>query len=625
MCGIAFIRLRKPLGYYIEKYDTPSYGINKLFLLMEKQHNRGQDGAGVAAVKLNVQPGKAYIDRLRSIEEKPITDIFSKIGKGFNKIQKKNKKKSKDPFWIKENVPFAGEILMGHLRYGTYGKNKVDYCHPRKKASNWKSRTLLIAGNFNMTNNDELFERLVQVGQHPKEKVDTVTVLEEMGYNLDKEHERLWKKYDDGKRSNQEVVEKIETNIDLQKVVTKACKDFDGGYAMVGTTGYGGSFVARDPIGIRPAYYYADDEVIVVASEKPAIKTAFNIDFAAIKEIKPAHALIIDKDANFKEVSFIDKQPKKACSFERIYFSRGTDPSIHNERKELGRLLSPQILEAIGNDDFENVVFSYIPNTAETAFSGMMKGMENHLTQKRLELFNKKDKISQEEVKKMLSLNLRVEKLIVKDSKLRTFIIDDAQRNDFVAHIYDTTYEVIKKGEDTLVVIDDSIVRGTTLERSIIHILDRLEPKNIIIVSSSPQIRYPDCYAIDMSKMYEFVAFRAVIALLKDKKMTYLLDEVYQKCKNSLNLPLNKIENHVKEIYQPFAYEEVSDKIAEMISKDYKTKVKVVYQTIDNLHQACPNHLGDWYFTGNYPTSGGNRVANRAFINFMEGRKERAY
>lgn len=625
MCGIAFIRLRKPLGYYIEKYGTPSYAINKLFLLMEKQHNRGQDGAGVAAIKLNIQPGKAYINRFRSIEEKPITDIFSKIGKPFNKVQKKNTKKYKDPFWIKENVPFAAEILMGHLRYGTYGKNKVDYCHPRKKASNWKSRTLLIAGNFNMTNNDELFDRLVKVGQHPKEKVDTVTVLEEMGYNLDKEHERLWTKYDDGKLNNQEIVAKIEENIDLQSVVSKACKDFDGGYAIVGATGYGGAFVARDPAGIRPAYYYADEEVIVVASEKPAIKTAFNIDYAQIKEVKPAHTLIIDKEGDFTEVPFIDVEEQKSCSFERIYFSRGTDPSIHNERKELGRLLCPQILEAIGDDNFENTVFSYIPNTAETAFSGMMGGMEQHLTQKRIDALSKKDTLTEKEITRILSFTLRVEKLVVKDSKLRTFIIDDAQRDDFVAHIYDTTYEVIQKGKDTLVVIDDSIVRGTTLERSIIHILDRLEPKNIVIVSSAPQIRYPDCYAIDMSKMYEFVAFRAVIALLKDKKMTYLLDEVYHKCKKSLNLPLNKIENHVKEIYAPCSYQEVSDKIAHIISKDYKTKVKVVYQTIDNLHRACPNHLGDWYFTGNYPTSGGNRVANRSFINFMEGKKERAY
>ncbi len=622
-CGIVLIRLRKPFSYYIEKYGTPLYGINKLYLLMEKQHNRGQDGAGVATIKINVPQGSRYISRYRSVDAQPIAEIFNKINKKFRKVYKENKDKYHDAAWILENVAFTGEVLMGHLRYGTHGSNEIEACHPFLRQNNWRSRNLVVAGNFNMTNVDELFNKLVELGQHPKERNDTVTVLEKIGHFLDEENQFLFEKYKD-QYSNNEISEIIENELDLQRVLMRACKDFDGGYAMMGMTGHGASFVARDPAGIRPAYYYADDEVVVVASEKPAIKIAFNVNYNEIKEIAPGHALIIEKDGTYAEKQFIDTLPKKSCSFERIYFSRGTDPDIYTERKNLGKFLIPQILEAI-DYDIENTVFSYIPNTSETSFLGMMDGVEDYLVKYRKNVIQE-GKLKGEELDKILSFRSRVEKLVIKDAKLRSFILSDNQRDEFVTNLYDTTYEVIKKGIDTIVVIDDSIVRGTTLERSILKMLDKLEPKRIVVVSSAPQIRYPDCYGIDMSKLRDFVAFRAAMALLKESGRENLLDEVYDKCRNSINILSGNVENHVKDLFAPFTYDQVSNKIADIVTpKNCKAEVKVIFQHIDNLHLACPNHSGDWYFTGNYPTAGGNRVVNKAFMYFMEGKTVRAY
>ncbi|MTI32238.1 amidophosphoribosyltransferase [Xanthovirga aplysinae] len=620
-CGIALIRLRKPLEYYAEKYGTPFYATNKLYLLMEKQHNRGQDGAGVANIKLGVKPGTRFISRYRSIDSKPIEDIFKKIGKKYKKAKAEGGELANDPQWLKENAAFSGEVWLGHLRYGTYGKNSVENCHPMLRQNNWRSRTLAVAGNFNMTNVEELFDKLVKLGQHPKAKYDTVTVMEKIGHFLDEENQLLFDKYK-YEYSNQEISKIIEGEIDLGRVLRRACKDFDGGYAMAGVTGYGASFVARDPAGIRPAYYYQDEEVIVVASEKPAIKTAFNIDYSEIKEIKAGHALIIDQNGDFSEKRFIDPLEKKSCSFERIYFSRASDPEIYRERKKLGKLLIPQVMKSI-DSNLEDAVFSYIPNSAEIAFMGMTEGLEEYVSDERRKAVEQGN-IKGEELNKLLALRPRVEKLVIKDAKLRTFITDDEHRNDLVAHVYDTTYEVIQKQKDTLVVIDDSIVRGTTLERSILNILDKLQPKKIVIVSSAPQIRFPDCYGIDMSKMGEFVAFRAALALLKEKGMEGLLDEVYEKCKASLENP--EQPNFVKGIYEPFTYEEISEKIAQIVKpENLNAELEVIYQTVDNLHKSCPEHLGDWYFTGDYPTPGGNRVVNKAFVNFMEGKLVRAY
>jgi len=622
-CGIALIRLRKPFSYYIEKYGTPMYGINKLYLLMEKQHNRGQDGAGVAAVKIGVPEGKRYISRYRSVDPQPISVIFNKINRKFRKALRDNKDKYLDADWILENTAFAGEVLMGHLRYGTHGSNEIENCHPFLRQSNWRSRNLVVAGNFNMTNVDELFNKLVELGQHPKEKNDTVTVLEKIGHFLDEENQLLFNKFKN-EHSNHEISSLIEDELDLQRVLMRSCKDFDGGYAMAGMTGYGASFVARDPAGIRPAYYYADDEVVVVASEKPAIKIAFNINYDQIKEIEPGHALIIEKNGDFAQKQFIDQLEKKSCSFERIYFSRGSDPEIYQERKMLGKLLVPQVLEAV-NFDLENTVFSYIPNTAETAFLGMMEGIEDYLTQyrKKVILEGKPNGIDPE---KILSLKPRVEKLVIKDAKQRSFIVADSERDKFVTNLYDTTYDVIKKGKDTIVIIDDSIVRGTTLERSIIQMLDKLGPKKIVIVSSSPQIRFPDCYGIDMSKMKEFVAFRAVLELLKESGREFHLEDVYEQCKGAIQTLSGNMENHVKNLYAQFSYDEISQKVSEIVTpKNCKAEVQVVFQTIDNLHKACPKHIGDWYFTGDYATPGGNRVANKAYMFFMEGKTVRAY
>lgn len=621
-CGIALVRLRKPLSYYIDKYG-PTYALSKMYILMEKQKNRGQDGAGIANIKLNMTPGKRYISRYRSVDQNPLNVIFDKITKKYKKAQKDGKEKFNDEFWLKENCAFTGELWLGHLRYGTHGKNNIENCHPFLRQNNWRSRNLVMAGNFNMTNVDELFYKLVELGQHPKDKVDTVTVMEKIGHFLDEENDEIFKKYK-GKFSNQEITEHIENELDLQKVLRRSCKDFDGGYAMAGMTGYGASFVARDPAGIRPAYYYADDEVIVVASEKPAIKTAFDVEYDQIQEIEPGHALIINKSGDYAEFPFIPKLEKRSCSFERIYFSRGTDPDIYRERKQLGNLLVPQILKAI-NFDMKNTVFSYIPNTAETAFLGMMQGLEEYLTKVQKDVIVD-GKPHLDPIESIISLRPRVEKLVSKDVKMRTFIADDEHRDEMVAHVYDTTYEVIKKDVDTLVVLDDSIVRGTTLEKSILTILDKLNPKKIVIVSSAPQIRYPDCYGIDMSKMNEFVAFRAVMELIKEKNKEYLLDEIYEKCKLSVEQGDEHPENFVKKIYDEFDYEEVSNKIGDIVRpKGMKSDLKIIYQNVPNLHKACPNHLGDWYFTGNFPTPGGAKVVNKAFINFMEGKLVRAY
>ncbi|MBV6646964.1 MAG: amidophosphoribosyltransferase [Cyclobacteriaceae bacterium] len=620
-CGVALLRLRKPLQYYIDKYDTPAYAISKMYLLMQKQHNRGQDGVGIANIKVGMSPGYRYISRYRTIDPRPIEDIFGKVTKKFKKAQREGGENYYNADWLRKNYAYTGELWLGHLRYGTHGKNTIESCHPFLRQNNWRSRNLVVAGNFNMTNVDELFNKLVDLGQHPKERADTVTVMEKIGHFLDDENQQIFQKYKD-QCSNEEITRLIEEELDLQRVLERSCKDFDGGYTMAGLVGFGSSFVARDPAGIRPAYYYTDDEVVVVASEKPAIKTALDCKYEDIREIKPGHALIINKDGDFKEQKFIEPVEKKSCSFERIYFSRGTDPNIYHERRRLGELLVPQVLKST-NSDLKNTVFSYIPSTAETSFLGLMGGLDDYLISRRKD-FILDEKPNADSLEDLLSFKLRVEKLVLKDAKLRTFITDDAHRDDLVAHVYDTTYEVVKKGADTLVVIDDSIVRGTTLEKSILTLLDKLDPKKIVIVSSAPQIRFPDCYGIDMSKMKEFVAFRAVLALLDESGKQYLLDEIFDKCLASVGDPGQP--NYVKELYEPFTYEEVSAKITDIVRPPrMNAELEVVYQTVENLHKACPNHLGDWYFTGDYPTPGGNRVVNRSFINFMKGVEIRAY
>jgi len=626
-CGVAFIRLLKPLSYYQKKYGTALYGINKLYLLMEKQHNRGQDGAGVATIKLDIDPGKRYISRHRSMASNAVADIFEYIQKKFAEIEKETPERMKDAEWLKQNVSFTGEVLLGHLRYGTHGKNSIENCHPFLRQNNWMTRNLVIAGNFNMTNVEELLQQLYDLGQHPKEKADTVTVLEKIGHFLDTENQGLFDQYKrEGLDDNMEISKLIANDMDVAKILRKSARSWDGGYTIAGIFGHGDAFVMRDPIGIRPAYYYANDEIVVAASERPAIQTAFNIPIDAIREIKPGHALIVKKNGRITEEMFSQPLEKKACSFERIYFSRGSDASIYRERKQLGRLLCPQILDAVDND-VKNTVFSYIPNTAEVAFYGMVEGIHKYIKKyQRDRLLNREDKISEAELTEVLSMAPRVEKIAIKDVKLRTFITQDADRSEMVAHVYDTTYGLIKNDEDTLVVLDDSIVRGTTLKQSILKILDRLGPKKIVVVSSAPQIRYPDCYGIDMSRMGEFVAFEAAVSLLKDADMDDVILKVYQQCKDSAKLPKEQVVNYVKAIYEPFTNQEISDRIAKIITpRGIKAEVIVIYQTLDNLHKACPDHTGDWYFSGDYPTPGGNKIVNRAFVNWMEGKKERAY
>jgi len=624
-CGIALIRLRKPLEYYKEKYGTWQYGLNKLYLLMEKQHNRGQDGAGIVNVKMELEPGQEYISRHRSVEANPIRNIFDKVAKGIKKAEK-NKPKGADIRWIYENVPFSGEVYLGHLRYGTFGRNSIEFVHPVMRQNNWKSRTLVMAGNFNLTNTDELFERLIALGQHPKAYTDTVTVLEKVGHFLDEENQLHFRQYKNSGYSNREISPLIEKNLDVQKVLENASKDWDGGYAIAGMFGHGDAFVMRDPSGIRPAFYYYDDEIVVVASERPVIQTVMNVKSTSVHEIKPGDALIIKKDGSVSSKMIRVPHTRRSCSFERIYFSRGSDKDIYQERKMLGSLLSPAILKSI-NYDIENTVFSYIPNTAETAFYGLVQGVRQYCVDWKIkELKERNGSITNEEMVAVLSVEPRIEKLAIKDVKLRTFIADDASRDDLVAHVYDVTYGIIHEHTDTLVIIDDSIVRGTTLQKSILKILDRLNPKKIIVVSSAPQIRYPDCYGIDMAVLDKFIAFNATIELLKDTDQQSVIDEVYRKCKEQENLPKEEIVNYVKEIYKPFKASEVSAKIAEMLKPDdCKAEVEIIYQTIENLHVACPNDTGDWYFTGDYPTPGGNKVVNTSFINFIEGILGRAY
>ncbi|MFT4525749.1 MAG: amidophosphoribosyltransferase [Bacteroidia bacterium] len=625
-CGIAMIRLLKPLEFYQEKYGTSFYALNKLYLLMEKQHNRGQDGAGVANIKFDVPQGTRYISRRRSNDPAPIKDIFDQINGRFEAEFKKDPENVKNPQWLKENLPFTGELFLGHLRYGTYGKNSVEHCHPFLRQNNWMTRNLVLAGNFNMTNVDELFEQLVELGQHPKEKSDTVTVLEKIGHFLDEENDRLYYKYKEEGKSKQESTPLIAQNMDVANILRESAKKWDGGYAMAGLMGHGDAFVMRDPAGIRPAYWYQDEEVVVVASERPAIQTAFDVKWQDVKEVKPAHALIIRKDGRISEELFTEPLEKKSCSFERIYFSRGSDRDIYNERKELGRSLVNRVLKSVDHD-IDNTVFSFIPNTAETSFYGMVKGIEDYVnTLKTEKLLAGKRSLSAQEVTEILSKRARVEKMVIKDAKLRTFITDDANRDELVSHVYDVTYGNVKRGKDNVVLIDDSIVRGTTLKQSILRIVDRLGPKLIVIVSSAPQIRYPDCYGIDMAKMGDFIAFNAAVQLLKDRFQENLLDEVYEQALAQMELPLDQVENVVKRIYEPFEPEEISDKAAEMISpKNLGAEVKIIFQSIGGLHAAIPDHKGDWYFTGDYPTPGGNRVVNKAFINYMEGKNVRAY
>jgi amidophosphoribosyltransferase len=625
-CGIAQLRLLKPLSYYKEKYGTPFYGINKMYLMLEKQHNRGQDGAGFASIKLDMEPGYRYISRYRSNAAQPIQDVFETINQRINQELSEHPEYLEDIEAQKKHLPYLGELMLGHVRYGTYGKNSLESVHPFLRQNNWMHRNLIMAGNFNMTNVSELFDNLVKLGQHPKEKADTITVMEKIGHFLDSEVRKLYKKLKSEGYNKQESSPHIVEKLSISKILRKSSRDWDGGYVMAGLLGHGDAFVLRDPSGIRPAFYYHDDEIAVVASERPVIQTAFNVPLEKVIELKPGNALITKRDGRVIEKQIIKPLEKKACSFERIYFSRGSDADIYKERKMLGRLLMPEVLKAIDYDT-KNSVFSYIPNTAETSFFGIVEAAQDVLNrQKNQKILEERENLTDERLNEILSQKLRTEKIAIKDAKLRTFITKDSSRDDLVAHVYDVTYGVVKP-EDHLVVIDDSIVRGTTLKKSIIKILDRLGPRQIVIVSSAPQIRYPDCYGIDMARLEDFVAFRAALELHKDQE-TYdeVVNTVYEKCKAQDNFSKTKVDNYVKAIYEPFSYEEVSNKIAELLSDDsINANVKVIYQTVDNLHKACPDHLGDWYFTGNYPTLGGSKIVNRAFINFVEGNKKRAY
>ncbi len=624
-CGIALVRLLKPLEFYKEKYGTAFYGVNKMYLMMEKQHNRGQDGAGFASIKLDVNPGERYISRVRSNAAQPIQDIFAQINERINLEFETHPEYKEDVAAQKKNIPYIGELFLGHVRYGTFGINSVENVHPFLRQNNWMHRNLIIAGNFNMTNTNELFDNLIKLGMHPKEKADTVTVMEKIGHFLDDAVRKLYKKAKAKGLNKQEASPYIAEKLNVAKILRKSASNWDGGYAMAGLLGHGDSFVLRDPAGIRPAYYYQDDEVIVVASERPAIQTVFNVPFEEVKELDPGHALIIKKDGSMDLSEILPPLERKSCSFERIYFSRGSDAEIYQERKMLGRLVMPKVLEAI-NFDTENAVFSFIPNTAETSFYGMLEAAQDELNKQKNEaILNEKEKLTPERLQQIQSHKVRTEKIAIKDVKLRTFITDDSSRDDLVAHVYDVTYGVVRRN-DNLVIIDDSIVRGTTLKKSILKMLDRLHPKQIVVVSSAPQIRYPDCYGIDMARLEDLVAFQAALALHKERGTLAVVEEIYHKCKKQVSMEDSTVINHVKELYSPFTDEEISDKIAEIISEEsIGAKVKLIFQSVDDLHIACPKNLGDWYFTGNYPTAGGNRVVNRAYINFYEGNPERAY
>ena len=620
-CGIALIRLLKPLEFYKEKYGSAFYGINKMYLMLEKQHNRGQDGAGLASIKLDMEPGERYISRVRSNAHQPVQDIFSQINERINKGFKANPALKEDVALQKRELPYIGEVVMGHVRYGTFGKNSIENVHPFLRENNWIYRNLIMAGNFNMTNVNELFQNLVRLGQHPKDKTDTVIVMEGIGHFLDDEVEELYRKLKEQGYSKREASPFIAEQLDIERILKRAAKYWDGGYAMEGMFGHGDAFVLRDPAGVRPAFYYQDEEVIVVASERPAIQTVFNVKYENIQELPPGNAIIIKKSGAMTIKEIVPPTVRKACSFERIYFSRGNDQDIYRERKMLGRLLYPHVAQAIGNN-LKDTVFAYIPNTAETAYLGLIEEAEHQLNLQKAKQLAVADKA---EYPTILSQKVRTEKVAIKDVKLRTFITEDSSRDDLVAHVYDITYGSVQKG-DTLVIIDDSIVRGTTLKKSILSILGRLEPKKIVIVSSAPQIRYPDCYGIDMARLEDLVAFQAALALHKERGTYDLIEAVYKKCLSQVDLTDDKVVNYVKEIYTPFSNEEISGKIRDLLlPKDFTSGVEVIFQTVENLHRACPENLGDWYFTGNYPTNGGNRVVNRAFINFYEGNKERAY
>jgi amidophosphoribosyltransferase len=625
-CGIAMLRLRKPLEFYIEKYGVWNYGLQKMYLMMEKQHNRGQDGAGIAGIKMNLSPGKKYIFRQRSNQANPIQEIFGAIYQDIDTIKRSAGSDFSNPEFIREKVPFACDIYLGHLRYGTYGSYNIDYVHPVSRENNWKSKNLVLAGNFNLTNVGEVFGSLLRLGQTPVDFSDTVTILENIGHRLDEENERLFRKFKEQGFSKHEISPLIERDMDVAHILRKASRNWDGGYAMTGMIGHGDGFVMRDPAGIRPAYYYVDDEVVVVASERPVIQTIFDVKATDVHELPPASAIITKASGETKIEKIREETEPRKCSFERIYFSRGTDEAIYSERKKLGELLTIPVLKAVGYD-LENTVFSYIPNTAESAFYGLVKGVETYLTQSKIEQIVSIGKdLTREKLEAIIQQRPRVEKIAVKDAKLRTFITGDKGRDDLVGHVYDVTYGVIRPGIDNLVAIDDSIVRGTTLRRSIIRILDRLDPKKIVIVSSSPQLRYPDCYGIDMAKLSDFVAFRAAIGLLIDTGREHLIQELYQEAQSENLKPIGEIRNVVKEIYRQFTPEEISAKISKLLkSEEITAEVEIVFQSIEGLHEACPGHTGDWYFTGDYPTPGGNKVANQSFINFVEGRNERAY
>lgn len=623
-CGIALLRLKKPLSFYQEKYGTALFGINKMYLMLEKQHNRGQDGAGFASIKFDMDPGERYISRVRSCEKQPIQDIFNQISSRIQETIDEDPSIQQNTKLLKQKAPYLGELMLGHVRYGTFGNNGIESVHPFLRQNNWMHRNLIVAGNFNMTNVNELFDNLISLGQHPKERADTITVMEKIGHFLDDAVAKIYKKLRKEGYNKFQASPLIAERLNISKILRKAAKNWDGGYAMAGMLGHGDAFVLRDPAGIRPAFFYEDDEIVVVASERPVIQTVFNVPLEGIKELTPGSAIIVKKSGETSIEQVLEPLEKRSCSFERIYFSRGSDASIYKERKELGKLLFPKILENI-NNDIENTVFSYIPNTAETSFYGLIGEAQDHLKNQILKEINK-ESIDREHILELLKLNPRIEKIAIKDAKLRTFITSDSSRDDLVAHVYDITYGVVKP-TDNLVIIDDSIVRGTTLKQSILTMLDRLGPKKIIIVSSAPQIRYPDCYGIDMAKLEDFIAFQAALALHKDRgTLKASLDAIYEKCIASKEVYGEEVSNHVRALYQPFSVEELSDKIAFLLAApDLKAEIKIIYQGIDNLHAACPESSGDWYFTGNYPTPGGNRVVNRAFMNFYEGKSERAY
>lgn len=625
-CGIALMRLLKPLEHYASKYGTSFYALNKMHLMMQKQHNRGQDGAGIANIKLDIEPGVKYISRFRSDSSTPIVDTFKRVYDPFQKLEQSRPDLMRDVNWLKKNLDFTGEVFLGHLRYGTFGGHGVENLHPVLRENNWITRNLVLAGNFNMTNVEELFDKLVEIGQFPIETTDTITILEKIGHFLDDENEALYQKFKKEGLVKREISEKIAEHLDIRKILFNSAKSWDGGYAIAGMLGHGDAFVMRDPSGIRPAFYYYDDEIAVAASERPVLQTTFNLKYSDVKELQPGHVLVIKKDGRIEEVPFSEPRERKACSFERIYFSRGTDQDIYKERKQLGKTLSPAVLQAI-NHDIDNTVFSYIPNTAAVAFKGLIEEVNNFCNQiKSDRILELGENATPKKLAEILRFSPRMEDIAVKDVKLRTFISKDSGRNDLVGHVYDITYGVIREGVDYLVVIDDSIVRGTTLKQSIIRILDRLGPKKIVIASSAPQIRYPDCYGIDMAKVGDFVAFRAAIDLLKTTGQEHIINEVYRLSKDQQHLPKEEVVNHVKKIYKPFTPQQISERISEIVTPPgTNARVEVIYQTIEDLHAALPDHTGDWYFTGNYPTPGGNMVVNKAFINYVEKRNERAY